>query len=488
MDSEVLKRSVTRDDATNGLAVFRIFENANGADAGGLLPPYPPAWWSHQRDAVLAATPFAEGVWADAVAIATSKMASLGWTVESDVPLRARTAQTLMQMVEDGAGWTQFMQMHLADYLTTDNGAFIEVVRATSGAGSRVLGLMHLDSLRCTRTGDPEYPVLYRDNLGREHAMRPWQVISITDSPSPRASYHGVGRCSASRAYQSIYHLAAARRFLNEKISGRQSQAIYFLTGVTPGQLRDVIATSEAEANGQRVVNYKGATIVPVGSDQQPDIATIALASLPDGFNRREEYDIALLEYTNAIGLDPQDLQPLTRTPLGSSTQSEVLDQKSRTRGLAAWRVQFVHMVNHWVLPERTTFAFSEADLKQQEHEAKIKSQRVEWVTALVAQGVINEAQALQVLVDYEDLPKEFITVDVTSEETLQDDEKPGSLEPKPATPEPTDPAEPEQPGEVTKALDMAMQLIESELDAGQTLGLSTAPRRRGRRAVKGRK
>ena len=52
-------------------------------------------------------------------------------------------------------GWVPFLNMHLRDYLLTDNGAFVEVVRASAASGSRIIGPAHLDSARCTRTADP---------------------------------------------------------------------------------------------------------------------------------------------------------------------------------------------------------------------------------------------------------------------------------------------------------------------------------------------
>ena len=69
--------------------------------------------------------------------------------------------------------------MHLRDYLLTDNGAFVEVVRASAASGSRIIGLAHLDSARCTRTADPDVPILYRDRLGKIHEMRWWQVLTF---------------------------------------------------------------------------------------------------------------------------------------------------------------------------------------------------------------------------------------------------------------------------------------------------------------------
>jgi hypothetical protein len=125
--------------------------------------------------------------------------------------------------------WTTFLYQHLRDFLTTDNGAFIEIVRATRAAGSRIIGLMHLDSLRCQRTGDPDIPVIYTDRKGREHEMKYHQVMLFADMPDPGATYFGVGYCAASRAYKSIYRMSAIERYGSEKVSGRRPLAIHFV-------------------------------------------------------------------------------------------------------------------------------------------------------------------------------------------------------------------------------------------------------------------
>jgi hypothetical protein len=82
----------------------------------------------------------------------------------------------------------------LQDYFLTDNGFFIEIDREdNSKPGSRIIGLYHLDSLRCWRTGDPDVPVIYSDLHGQYHFLAWWQVWSIADTPNARNNYFGVG-------------------------------------------------------------------------------------------------------------------------------------------------------------------------------------------------------------------------------------------------------------------------------------------------------
>ena len=185
------------------------------------LPPQPPAYWSLQRDMYLRASIHNEAFWAAAVGIALTKMVSLAFEIKSPVTKRARDAQELLLQADTRrVGWVGFLSKNLRDFLTTDNGSFVEIVRASRAYGSRITGLKHLDSLRCTRTGDPEYPVLFRDRMGKMHELRDYQVISLSDMPDPGETWFGVGFCAASRAYSAIYKLATIEWYLREKVGG----------------------------------------------------------------------------------------------------------------------------------------------------------------------------------------------------------------------------------------------------------------------------
>ena len=122
-----------------------------------VLPPQAPAYWSRERDIILRSSVHNEAMWAAAVGIAITKMVSLAWEVKSSIPIRSRRAQELLLQADTvRVGWVGFLSKNLRDFTTTDNGSFIEIVRASRAYGSQIVGLKHLDSLRITRTGDPQ--------------------------------------------------------------------------------------------------------------------------------------------------------------------------------------------------------------------------------------------------------------------------------------------------------------------------------------------
>jgi len=423
-DTELIAKSVTKGDYPDNPreAIWNFIVPFGGSTlSAGALPPEPPYYWTVARDLLLRSTPLYEDMWAGAVSIAAVKATALAWEVDSKIPLRAKRAQEILL----GSNWVQLIAKHIRDYLTTDNGTFVEVVRATSSAASRIMGIVHLDSLRCTRTGDPDIPVIYRDKMGREHEMKAHQVFMMSDLPDPGEMFFGVGLCAASRSYRAIYKLHVMDRYIGEKVSGRRPLAIHFVNAVGPRQLENVVTAAEESSARQGILSYMGAIVVPLlDADKPPEVSTIPLAELPDRFNRKEEFDIALLTYADNIGLDPQDLQPLTGQALGTGAQSAVLDEKSKGRVLATWRQEFTHNINEYLLDELTSFAFIEHDYRDMERKAGISNQRADASKKRIEAGITTPAQEMQVLVDEDELPKEFLPVDATGD-TIDDTEKP---------------------------------------------------------------
>lgn len=427
--TDLLARSVTRDNEQDARAGGVFYLSAFAAPWGGdgfLLPPRPPRYWSFGRDDVLAATLHAEDMWAAAVGKAISKVAARGWTItdDSDSQQRIKRSQEQFLYADGGQGWVPFVSKHLLDYLLADNGAAIETVRASGAAGSRVLGFVHLDSRRTRRTGDPDIPAIYTDMLGREHMLRAHQVSFITDMPSARASLYGVGFCAASRAYSTIYKLAAITTYFSEKITGRGANAVHFIGGVTPQQLEDAFVTSEAEKTRRGIQAYKGQVFI-ANIKGGVEIGSVDLAGIADGFDAKQERDNGYIIYANALGVPVQDIQPLQGQGLGSGTQSVILDEAAEGQGLAAWVKQFEHWANMQQTPTATTFAFNSNDLRDKKALAEVQKLRAETRTAMIADGTISAEQARQLAVDSEDLPPEFIAQDQTAGGQLADNQKP---------------------------------------------------------------
>lgn len=594
-DFEVKKHSVTKDDTPEGMGLT-MWNFSLASPLGGRSDL--PAFWSRQRDAALRATIYRESLWASSVHIAVTKMASQGWELRGTQRRVLARWQELLLAADGGQSWVSFLQKQLMDYTTTGNGEFVEIVRASNARGSRIIGLMHLDSLRMTRTGDLRTPYLYRDRYNRLHEIKYWQCISLADMPDPSEMWFGTGHClhgetlirlangttrkirdlvaeqyggdvlsigadgrikasrvtnwyanpigerqmlnlrgegtsdstasvwltddhpvltvngyrnagdlgrgaalvvvpeldaapavsqlysavvssgippdgaqqtvycidvagthnfitasgivvhncAAERAWNPIKKMSAMEQFLYEKVSGRRSLAIHIVNGMSELQFRNAVTAASEEASQKGAIVYMGSTVIPVQGDIPPVLVTIPLASIPNGFDRKQEFDIGVLQYADALGIDVQDIQPLTGRAVGTGAQSRVLDDKSAGKGLAAWRSKFSHMLNEYVTPDSVTFYFYERDYTERQREADIRATNAGTVSGMVKDKLLVPLQGQQLLVDWDVLPKSMLPQYGDTDETLADDEKP---EPPPS------------PEQVARAEEMQRQLEE---------------------------
>lgn len=424
------KNSVTRNDflpaGDGGVFVWQVFDPGAMASPVATLPMI----GRRERDQMLAATLDLEDMWAGAVSKAVTKIAVRGYEVSDsdDSARRTDKAKSLVMNLDGPSDYRAGMAKLVQDYLLTDNGWFMEIEREGKSPTSRPRALYHLDSFRCYRTGNLDYPVLYMDHAGELHKLRADQVLFGSDLPSPRSTLWGRGRCAASRAFATIVKLSAVETYFREKITGSRALALHFIAGVGPKQIQDAIETSSAENARRGNVAYKGAVMVPImgGSEGAGvSIATVDLASVPDGFDVEQERKDAYLRYANALGVPVQDIQPLSGQGLGTGAQTIVLDEAAEGQGLTFFVKDFEDKVNNLVMPKTTIFQLKQNDVRDQKAKADLNTAKAAMIVSLMGQGgqggVISQQMALQMAVDEGLVPREFLPADVTPEGVLTD-------------------------------------------------------------------
>jgi hypothetical protein len=465
--AEARKRSVTAEDQGEVRQTSGVVTVLMGP--AGLLSTLPglqgatglPGYWTPSRDRVLRATPQMANLWASAIFKAITKQTALGFKVEdaTDSERRVKAAQALMHGF-DGAYVTGMARL-LRDFLTTDNGGFVEVV----WRGARPAGLFHLNSLWCTRTGDDDWPVVYTDSRGRQHALKAHQVLCLSDMPDPDPMWYGVGFSAASRAFETILKVAAIETYFREKVSGARNLAIHIVNGITDVQLREALLKTDASMDARGYVHYKGSTIIPMVKQEAPSVVTIPLAEIPDGFNARDEREEAKLGLALAIGLDPQELGFQQPAGLNSGMSTVALQEAAEQGGMAAFRSLFQHLITFGVLPGSTTFTMVTNDMRDKELRWKAEATRIGSIVQLVEKGGLPASAGLNILADDGIIPPELVD-DQTSAGVVTDNEKVVSPDQLPAaqvTPEEVD-AQAEQTA--TKAADLAGLLEGTYADA----------------------
>jgi hypothetical protein len=404
--------------------------------------PSLPIHGSRERDRILTATLDLEDMWASAVNKAVTKLAVKGYEVSDndDSSRRVEYGKSLVMNFDGAAEYRAGVAKTVQDFLLTDNGWFCEVVRASNSPTSKVQALYHLDSFRCYRTGNLDYPVVYLDYSGIFHKLRPDQVIFGSDMPSPRSRMWNKGRCAASRAFQTIIKLSAMDVYFTEKITGSRALSLNFITGISAQQLIDAQTSADAEKVRKGHVVFKGAVMIPIQTDQAINIATLDLASVPDGFDVEQTQKDGYRKYALAIGLNPDEL--VSRAAgLNSGHSAQVAEQAAEEAGGLTYFVKdWEDKLNYLVMPKPTIFQIKTNDVRDQKEKADLHKTKVDTIAVMrgtaQAPGWITDQMALQLSVDEELLPPEFLPEDVTPGAQLTDSgEQSKPLSPTPRAP-----------------------------------------------------
>jgi hypothetical protein len=393
-------------------------------------------------------------MWASAVTRTATKFAAHSFTVRDskDSQLRVKNAQALMKQADGGQGWVTFAEKVVQDLLLCDNGIFIRIRRAddhaervklksaftyqeqtfdeavltSSSPAAKITGLYHLDSLRCSRTGNLAYPVRYQPVMGAPQLLRWDQVLTYADMPSSRAELFGVGMCAAARAYHTISTLAALRQMFHEFVAGKGANKVAFLQGISDQTGKNVIKAGEMDSQAKGFVYYLGTILGFIPSDTPISLIEVILKSLPQGFDPKQVIDDSYMIYANAIGIPVQDIQPLSGQGLGTGTQSIILQEQSQGIGIAAFLKWWEQTFSDRIFPATTELEFdNEHDTRDKQAIAQARLTRAQERAARIQSGEISPAIARQLAADEGDLPQELLAHDVTPGGQISDDEKP---------------------------------------------------------------
>lgn len=349
-----------------------------------------------------------ESILAGALANVCFRNAAYEYEIRGPSP---RVEQALYDMITaaiagDAFGWTPFTQKFSQDIYTQDNGGFIELIRedaadATSpfkGPNAPVIGIAHLDANQCTRTGDPQIPVIYTDRKGINHTLKWYQVIPFSDFPSAIEKMNGVGVCAVSRALRLAQILRSIHIFKDKKISGRHYKTLHLVSGVGRQDVVDTLARGKEDADNAGMIRYiDPAILVSLDPDKPVTTASIDLANLPDGFDFDAEMKWYISGLALCFGVDYQEFAPLPGGGIGSSQQSMVLKQKSSGKGPAMFMKIAEAFKNYGVFPRGYQMVFEDRDEQRELDKATLRRTFQEEMALAIRNGYLTEDSAREI-------------------------------------------------------------------------------------------
>lgn len=376
-----------------------------GAGQGQPLPPWGTSIF--ERDYELQRFLEKESFLAGAVVSICARNAGYSWSIKGDDESLVQASVTMLENSDFGAGWVSLAMRLTYNLLTQDTGAFVEVIRSGPAATDPIVGLSMLPAGRCYATGDPDTPAIFIDRRGKYHKLRWWQVIHLLEMPVDHPVQSGLQLCGVSRCMQQAETFYGMAQYRNEKVNGRHSRAIHVISGITRNELDSAVQLAAAIAQNRGLLRYQPPVIIPaMQQNQEAKIATLELASLPDGFDMEQEFKQYISLLAMALLAEYQEFAPLPGGGLGTGAQSETLDQKARMKGSAIWRKLVANAINN-VLPDGVRFVFDEEDVDEAKRRADVQKVRAEARQVRVASGEIDEIVARELAVSAGDLSPE---------------------------------------------------------------------------------
>lgn len=349
--------------------------------AGELLPP----WWSKSRDRKLTT------VWRDnnhlslAIYNTQAKLVGIPFKIvpydysNQDHIQEAHEIQYALEVTAQfGRGWSEAYSRFIEDLLTTDNGAFMEIIGRGRPDGPIVgipLTVRHLDSLRCDRTGDNEFPVIYHGNDGKMYKLHWTRVIFTSQMPSSRQEMFGVGFCGVSRCIDVATTLVDMVRYKQERLGSRPMNQILVGKGITAQNIMEALARVEGSLTDRGFSRY--AKTVAIGSEN-PDIGLERLdLTHKDPFDEEVNTNLGMFAIAAALGMDADEIWPTSgRSGGGSAGDANLRRIRSRGRLPQQLTANISKQFDFKFLPPYLHMEFDFRDDEQDQQEAIIKDIR----------------------------------------------------------------------------------------------------------------
>lgn len=353
-----------------------------------------PSWWSPARDEFLRnevyRNPFLDSI----VGTVTMKIMNLPIKVlsrDSGVEKYNRLAETYNDILIKSLAREQTLEKFIRSILTQDNGGFLYIQGeepAHNPLTGIPTGLLHLDSTRCTRTGDPEYPVVFLDYDGRYYKIHNSRVIFCSQSPSTDAEMFGVGYCFVSRAMILAQHFLDVYAYEGEVLGSRSAEEIIWGTGVRSDDIHKAFDVAELESDNAGLTRH-GKRVYMGLRDPNSKIGTLRLKNLPENFNKRDDIEITLTLIALASGGSPNWFYDSVRS--GSTKASASESTKIGESKLELWYINTIcNEIDYKFLPNSLMTLCGNFDEDNSGTKSKIKLNLSQTRKINIASGVTD--------------------------------------------------------------------------------------------------
>lgn len=344
---------------------------------------------------------------------------------------------------EYGGGWRGFIMRLLLDFLTQDFGGVCEII----GGGDpmkplkgNVLGIAQLDAQRCVATGNPEYPIIYWSRRSNKmHRLHHTRVARFVDMPDGDEWAFGSGLCAMSRVISIVKMQELMSKYLIQRLDDLPPAGLLLLNNITEKKWKDVQATYTAEQKRDGNTTWANVAVL-LGLDPANPISAdfVPFASTPEHFDYKQYTDIQVNAIALTLGVDPQDIWPLTGSAIGTATQSGILASKGRGKMLADIYQMLEQFINWYILPPELEMAFKYSDTEADKEQADLDLAYTQAAQNL--RNMSNNETALQYLSNVRESFKDVLIdesgqlIELGSDDPKEDEQLESNLQTIPET------------------------------------------------------
>jgi hypothetical protein len=341
-------------------------------------------------------------MWMGAASGLIKRISSTSWEVKGK--RRVNYFQDILLDAEFGTGWETLLQKLLWDFLTSDDGAFLQIIgrgdAATPLKREMVTGLSALASAYCYPTGNPEWPVWYQDAVtGKLHRLHRTRVVRFVDQPMPDPLLRGRGICALSRAMTYVQQAIVTATYNGQALDNTPPPGIAIWNGaqqVAVKKMWDVYNINLRAGSlglGGQTRYLPNAEYINPANESKAELTYHNFAVAPVGFDAEKYERIQAAGIARALGVDVQDVLALQGGTFGTGTQSVVLEKKASGKMEAAIYKMLERGINVKALPDPIRFTFKPRDTEKQKADADITTVHLGNAQALAAlPGVMPDA------------------------------------------------------------------------------------------------
>jgi hypothetical protein len=339
-------------------------------------------------------------LWQGARSGITKKVASLPFVLNGPTA-KVQYWQDMLGQAHFGRGWEYLLKLIVRDFLTQSYGGIFEI--AGPGDPTKPLletptGINHLDAGRCYVTGNPIYPILYYSLWdGRLHRMHASRVYQLADDPIADERYFGIGTSALERSIAICNREIRMAEYIDAQLDDKPQPGMLALTGMTSKQWENLLQKYMGDQQKGDNIPAFGRTIVLTSLDPNAPVKaeSIPFSQTPELFDFAKYTDVDIDSFALAIGVDRQELWQLSGgKAIGTASQSETLNLKSRGKLYGDLITSLERFVNWALLPDDCEFKIEEQDTQEDARQAALDLQIVQVGQALIDMGFETEVVA----------------------------------------------------------------------------------------------